>query len=418
MAAIFWASARLLRRLHLGIGLGGDADGLAFGLALRADQVGQLAPLGDLALARREGLLLGLDRLGADGLGCCHCRGTLLRLLGDVDGLLDFRDLDRLVVLDAHLADLAVLDEASLVDAARRLDARPLDFLAGGDLGLLEGLPLGDLQRFQIAFALDADLVEHAVLADARRSRSPAWRGSRRAASRLPRGLPRRPSRRARSDARARQSPAPRLRWISSSLCARSRSMRAFSSSSSSAICSRSVFSRDFSSASSRARRRAISRRCVSSSLLMRSSVMARSCASRDFSTLSRADSCACSDSWSRSARSLGEFRALPGAANLDLALLLQARIFAVAVDLQHLALRVEILVADVDQRALLDLVAHPAARFDRFRSAGVRPSASKAFDGSKNSRLVWSRSTMATLSSSRPFCASASDATSLTWRA
>ena len=47
-----------------------------------------------------------------------------------------------------------------------------------------------------------------------------------------------------------------------------------------------------------------------------------------------------------------------------------------------------------------------------------VRPSASKAFDGSKYSRLVWSRSTMATFSSSRPLAASASEARSRTWLA
>ena len=59
---------------------------------------------------------------------------------------------------------------------------------------------------------------------------------------------------------------------------------------------------------------------------------------------------------------------ALRGAADLDLAFLLEPRIFGLAVDLQHLPLRVEVLVADVDQRALLDLVAHLAAVLDRFR--------------------------------------------------
>ena len=62
-------------------------------------------------------------------------------------------------------------------------------------------------------------------------------------------------------------------------------------------------------------------------------------------------------------ARQLG---ALDGAADLHLALLLQPRIFALAVDLQHAALGFEVLVADLDHRLLLDLVAHLAARLDR----------------------------------------------------
>ena len=44
-----------------------------------------------------------------------------------------------------------------------------------------------------------------------------------------------------------------------------------------------------------------------------------------------------------------------------------------------------------------------------------VRPSASKRFEGLKYSRSVWSRSVIATDSSSRPFCASASAAVALT---
>ena len=67
----------------------------------------------------------------------------------------------------------------------------------------------------------------------------------------------------------------------------------------------------------------------------------------------------------------LDQFGALAGAADLDLALLLEPRIFGLAVDLQDLALGVEVLGANVDQRALLDLVAHAAARFDRFGELG-----------------------------------------------
>jgi hypothetical protein len=44
-----------------------------------------------------------------------------------------------------------------------------------------------------------------------------------------------------------------------------------------------------------------------------------------------------------------------------------------------------------------------------------VKPSASKRFDGLKNSRSVWSRSVIATDSSSSPFCARPSSADALT---
>ena len=61
----------------------------------------------------------------------------------------------------------------------------------------------------------------------------------------------------------------------------------------------------------------------------------------------------------------LGEFGSLGGSPDFHLALLFQARVFALAVDLEHPALRFEILGADLDDRALLDFVAHAAAHFD-----------------------------------------------------
>ncbi len=64
----------------------------------------------------------------------------------------------------------------------------------------------------------------------------------------------------------------------------------------------------------------------------------------------------------------LGEFDALRGAAALDVVLLREPRIFGLALDLERLALRVEILRADLDLRALLDLVAHAPARLDHLR--------------------------------------------------
>ncbi len=63
--------------------------------------------------------------------------------------------------------------------------------------------------------------------------------------------------------------------------------------------------------------------------------------------------------------------RALHGPAHLHLALLLEAGIFAVPVDLQRPPLRIEVLVADRQHRVLLDLVAHLAARLDDLRELG-----------------------------------------------
>ena len=66
-----------------------------------------------------------------------------------------------------------------------------------------------------------------------------------------------------------------------------------------------------------------------------------------------------------------GEFDPLRRAAHLDVVLLRESRIFAFAVDIERLALRVEVLGADFDLRALLDLVAHAPARFDRLGELG-----------------------------------------------
>ena len=61
-----------------------------------------------------------------------------------------------------------------------------------------------------------------------------------------------------------------------------------------------------------------------------------------------------------------GKLGALDGAADLDLALLLEAGVFALALDLEHAALGFQVLVADLDHRLLFDLVTHLAARLDR----------------------------------------------------
>jgi hypothetical protein len=60
-----------------------------------------------------------------------------------------------------------------------------------------------------------------------------------------------------------------------------------------------------------------------------------------------------------------GQFGLLAGAANLQFTLLLQAGVFAVAIDLQAELLGLQILVADLDQGVLLDVVAHFLAALD-----------------------------------------------------
>jgi hypothetical protein len=66
-----------------------------------------------------------------------------------------------------------------------------------------------------------------------------------------------------------------------------------------------------------------------------------------------------------------GELGPLHRPADLDLALLLQPGIFALPVDLQDAALRIEILIADLDHRLLLDEIAHLAAHLDRLGELG-----------------------------------------------
>src|SRR5271169_5219655 len=66
-----------------------------------------------------------------------------------------------------------------------------------------------------------------------------------------------------------------------------------------------------------------------------------------------------------------GEFDALRHTAHLDVMLLRQTRKFALAVDIQRLALGVEILGPDFDLRALLDFISHAPARLDGFRELG-----------------------------------------------
>ena len=169
---------------------------------------------------------------------------------------------------------------------------------------------------------------------------------------------------------------------------------------------SRSVSSRLRVSTSSMARRRAISRCCASSSRRMRSSVRLRSCTMRDFSTASRAAICACSDSCSRSARSrASSVRWLARRTSTSRSWLRRAYSDSRSMsNTWRCASRFWVRIAtSVSCSMLLRIL----RRFSMDCVSSVRPSASKALDGSKNSRRVWSRSTSATDSSSSPLAAS-----------
>ena len=158
-------------------------------------------------------------------------------------------------------------------------------------------------------------------------------------------------------------SSSTRRRFNSSSLCSRSRSIRALSSASSSAICSRSVSSRDL-------------------HLGFVDQPPAGDFALLDFFLVldARLGEIALLNEFRllhlfarREQRLLalliangaipGQFDALRGAAHFDVVLLREPRIFALAIDIERLALRVEILRPDFDLRALLDFVAHAPAR-------------------------------------------------------
>ena len=138
------------------------------------------------------------------------------------------------------------------------------------------------------------------------------------------------------------------------SLIVCSLAMRAFSTSSRAAI-----------SASSTVRVRSISRWRTSRSEAMRASLIACSFEMRDFSISSREVSCACSASVSRTRPLAREFGALDGAAHFHVALLVQPRGLAFALDIERLPLGFEVAGADQDHRFLLDVVAQLAPRLD-----------------------------------------------------
>ena len=135
--------------LLLGLRLARQAHRFAFGVPRRGDEFGRLAALGDFALARRDRLLLGCDRLRPRSFCRGDRDGAFGRLLRDRDRALDLRDLDRPVSLDLEAADIAVTRHARFCQAPLGRDARPFDLFAGADLRLLERLTLGDVERVE-----------------------------------------------------------------------------------------------------------------------------------------------------------------------------------------------------------------------------------------------------------------------------
>ena len=103
----------------------------------------------------------------------------------------------------------------------------------------------------------------------------------------------------------------------------------------------------------------------------MRASEIWRSFSIRAVSMASRLSKVACSASFSRSERSRASSRALLGAAELDLAFLLQPGLFGLALDIQRLLFRLQVARADLDHRVLLDVVAQLAAGLDRLDHGG-----------------------------------------------
>ena len=176
----------------------------------------------------------------------------------------------------------------------------------------------------------------------------------------------------------------------------------------------RSISSRATISTSSTARVRSISFCRISRSEAMRASLIACSLAMRAFSIASRADICACSASVSRRARSRAT-SVRCNARRISMSRCCSRRAASVSRSISSARrsasrLRLRILIIESCSMSLRSLRRSSMSSISR-----VRPSASKRLEGLKNSRSVWSRSVMATDSSSRPFCASASAAAALT---
>ena len=211
-------------------------------------------------------------------------------------------------------------------------------------------------------------------------------------------------------------SSTTRTRSISCARTSRSLAMRAVSMARWLAMRAFSISSRARISRSSTARVRSISLCRVSRSEAMRACAMAFSLLMRARSIASREAITACSASVSRSARSRAT-SVRCRARRMSMSRSCSSRAVSLSRSMSSACrsasrLRVRIRIIESCSMSLRSLRLASMSSISR-----VRPSASKRFDGLKNSRSVWSRSVIATDSSSRPFCASASAAACLSAR-
>ena len=270
-----------------------------------------------------------------------------------------------LSLLDLQLAQVAVADQPRLAQAALGGDAGPLDLLARDDLGFLEGLPLGDLERLQGPLALDPGLVEPALARGALALDVGA--GGDLGPPRLELGLDDLDGLRASAISRSRSAiSTARRRLTSSSSCSRWRSMRSRST----ARPRRDLLPLD--------RLAALELGCLDGAaardlalldlFLVGDPDLGQAALLRDAGPLGRlgGGDLGFLGLLVPEGPLAGQFGALHGAAHLDLALLFEPGIFALAVDLERPPLGIEVLVADREHGLLLDQVAHLAAGLDR----------------------------------------------------
>ena len=87
--------------------------------------------------------------------------------VGDRDRAFNRCDLDLAVALQLEAADIAIARHPRFGQAALSRNARPFDLLARADLGLLEGLALGDVERVELPLAFEPRGIKRPLLRDA-----------------------------------------------------------------------------------------------------------------------------------------------------------------------------------------------------------------------------------------------------------
>src|ERR1700733_11329165 len=130
------------------------------------DKVGRLSALGDLSLARRNRLLLRGDSACTRSLRGRDRHGPFGGFVCDRDRAFDRGDLDLAVALQLEAADIAIACHPRFCQAPLRCNARPLDLLARTDLGLFEGLTLGDIEGVELPLAFEPCGIKRPLLSD------------------------------------------------------------------------------------------------------------------------------------------------------------------------------------------------------------------------------------------------------------